>query len=66
MLHLQKDDPAVAALVEKEQVRIEDTLDLIAAENHAPASIMEALGSVFNTPVPSVKNGEARHSGKNV
>ncbi len=44
MLHLLKDDPDVAALIQKEESRIEDTLDLIAAENHSPRSIMEAMG----------------------
>jgi glycine hydroxymethyltransferase len=39
----------MAELLEREQKRIEHTLDLIAAENHAPCSVMEALGSVFNT-----------------
>ena len=43
MLHLKKDDPAMAALIDREQERIENTLDLIAAENHAPCSIMETL-----------------------
>ena len=47
MLHLQKDDPAMAALLEQEQERIEHTLNLIAAENHAPCSIIEALRRKF-------------------
>ena len=47
MRNLSKDDPAVAALVGREQARVESTLDLIAAENHPPPSIMETLGSVF-------------------
>ena len=52
MQHLRSDDPDVAALIEKEELRIEKTLDLIAAENHSPRSVMEALGSIFNTTWP--------------
>jgi len=63
MLHLKKDDPAMAALLEKEQQRIENTLDLIAAENHAPLSIMEALGSVFNTKTIEGYPGRRYHAG---
>ena len=33
MKHLRIDDPEVAALVAKEEKRLENTLDLIAAEN---------------------------------
>ena len=38
MSHLMKDDPRIAALIDKERIRIEETLDMIAAENHAPPS----------------------------
>jgi glycine hydroxymethyltransferase len=47
--HIQKDDPEVAQLIEKEEFRINSTIDLIASENHAPRSIMEAQGSIFTT-----------------
>ena len=63
MIHLRVDDPAMAALLEKEQARIENTLDLIAAENHAPLSIMEALGSVFNTKTIEGYPGRRYHAG---
>lgn len=63
MLHLQKDDPAMAALLEQEQERIEHTLNLIAAENHAPGSIMETLGSVFNTKTIEGYPGRRYHAG---
>ena len=49
MQHLSKDDPELAELIRKEESRVENSVDLIAAENHAPQSIMEALGSIFNT-----------------
>jgi len=63
MRYLQNDDPAMAALIRKERLRIEETLDLIAAENHAPPSIMEALGSVFNTKTIEGYPGRRYHAG---
>lgn len=53
----------MAELLEREQARIENTLDLIAAENHAPCSIMEALGSVFNTKTIEGYPGKRYHAG---
>lgn len=49
MNFLYKDDPAVAKLIEKEEIRLNSTINLIASENHAPRSIMEAQGSIFTT-----------------
>ena len=53
----------MAALIGSEQERIENTLDLIAAENHAPCSIMEVLGSVFNTKTIEGYPGRRYHAG---
>jgi glycine hydroxymethyltransferase len=64
MMHaLKKDDPTLADLIQKEEKRIEDTLDLIAAENHASPSIMEALGSIFNTKTIEGYPGNRFHAG---
>jgi glycine hydroxymethyltransferase len=63
MQHLLKDDPEVAALVKSEEQRIEGTLDLIAAENHSPRSVMEALGSIFNTKTIEGYPGNRFHAG---
>lgn len=63
MLHLSEDDPAVAQLIEKEARRIENSLDLIAAENHAPLSILEAMGSVLNTKTIEGYPGKRFHAG---
>ncbi len=63
MKALQQDDPQIADLVRRETQRIEETLDLIAAENHAPPSIMEALGSVFNTKTIEGYPGRRYHAG---
>jgi glycine hydroxymethyltransferase len=48
MGYLSNDDAEVARIIQNEESRIENTLDLIAAENHAPHSILEAQGSVFS------------------
>ncbi|RLC30405.1 MAG: serine hydroxymethyltransferase, partial [Deltaproteobacteria bacterium] len=63
MCHLEKDDPEIAVLVKKEEERIENTLDLIAAENHSPRSIMEVLGSVLNTKTIEGYPGKRFHAG---
>jgi len=63
MRYLFKDDPEVAELVKKEESRIENTLDLIAAENHSPRSIMETLGSIFNTKTIEGYPGKRFHAG---
>lgn len=63
MLHLPKDDPAVFQWIEKEVKRIEHTLDLIAAENHAPLSILEAMGSILNTKTIEGYPGKRFHAG---
>ncbi|RLB39145.1 MAG: serine hydroxymethyltransferase [Deltaproteobacteria bacterium] len=63
MLHVSEDDPELAKLIENERARIENTLDLIAAENHAPPSIMEAMGSILNTKTIEGYPGRRFHAG---
>ena len=63
MHYLSIDDPKVARLVEKEAVRINNTLDLIASENHAPGSIMEAQGSIFTTKAAEGYPNHRFHAG---
>jgi glycine hydroxymethyltransferase len=41
------DDPEVNVLMDRETERLQHTIDLIAAENHSPASVLAAQGSVF-------------------
>ncbi|PYT14838.1 MAG: serine hydroxymethyltransferase [Acidobacteria bacterium] len=48
MLHvLRQSDPEVAAALEAEVARQDDTLVLIASENFASRAVLEAMGSVF-------------------
>jgi glycine hydroxymethyltransferase len=63
MHYLSQDDPVVAELVRREETRIENTLDLIAAENHSPLSVAEALGSIFNTKTIEGYPGNRFHAG---
>ncbi len=63
MQYLPQHDPEVAEIVRLEEARIEDTLDLIAAENHAPRSIFEAQGSIFSTKAAEGYPGRRFHAG---
>ena len=48
MQTLLVDDPEVGMLIDQETSRLQHTINLIAAENHAPESILTAQGSVFS------------------
>ena len=63
MQSLTRDDPEVAQIIKQEEARIENTLDLIAAENHAPRSILEAQGSIFSTKAAEGYPGRRFHAG---
>jgi glycine hydroxymethyltransferase len=63
MHFLPNDDPEVAKIIQQEEERIENTLDLIAAENHAPRSILEAQGSIFSTKAAEGYPGRRFHAG---
>ena len=60
---LINDDPEIARIIRDEEFRIENTLDLIAAENHAPQSILEAQGSVFSLKAAEGYPGNRFHAG---
>ena len=63
MKYLSNDDPDLMLLVNKEEKRLENTLNLIAAENHSPPSILEVMGSVFNTKTIEGYPGKRFHAG---
>jgi glycine hydroxymethyltransferase len=63
MRHLRQEDSEVAKIIHQEESRIEDTLDLIAAENHAPRAIFEAEGSIFSTKAAEGYPGRRFHAG---
>jgi glycine hydroxymethyltransferase len=63
MRSLDRDDPVVASLVDRESSRVEATLDMIAAENYPPRSVMEAQGSVFTIKTIEGYPGRRYHAG---
>jgi glycine hydroxymethyltransferase len=63
MEFLSRDDPELSRLICAEAGRLEKTIDLIAAENHPPPSILEALGSVFTTKTIEGYPGARFHAG---
>ena len=60
---LPNDDPEIARIIQNEEYRIENTLDLIAAENHAPQSILDAQGSAFTLKAAEGYPGNRFHAG---
>ncbi|MGD8962655.1 MAG: serine hydroxymethyltransferase [Desulfobacterales bacterium] len=63
MPYLMEDDPQVARIIRDEESRVENTLDLIAAENHAPRSVLEAQGSIFSLKAAEGFPGKRFHAG---
>ena len=63
MRYLERADPQVARIIEAEESRIENTLDLIASENYPPRSIMEADGSIFGIKAAEGYPGNRFHAG---
>jgi glycine hydroxymethyltransferase len=63
MQHLTHDDPQLADIVALEEKRLQNTINLIAAENHSPQSILEITGSVFNTKTIEGYPGKRFHAG---
>ena len=45
--HLTRADPEIAGIIQREQRRQADTLELIASENHVSPAVLEAMGSVL-------------------
>ena len=63
MPYLSDDDPEVARIIRDEEYRVENTLNLIAAENHAPRSVLEAQGSIFSLKAAEGFPGNRFHAG---
>lgn len=65
MDYLSDQDPEIYRIVQAEKNRIENTLDLIAAESHPFPSILEAQGSAFNMKAAEGYPGRRFHAGCN-
>ena len=55
-------DPEVNTLIEREAQRLQDTIDLIAAENHPPYSMLAAQGSPFAVKAAEGYPGHRYHA----
>ncbi|RMF79037.1 MAG: serine hydroxymethyltransferase, partial [Planctomycetota bacterium] len=60
---LREVDAEVAALVEREEQRQQNTLELIASENHASVAVREATGSVFTNKYAEGYPGKRYYGG---
>jgi glycine hydroxymethyltransferase len=63
MQYLKDADPQVTKIIEAEESRIENTIDLIASENYPPRCIMEAEGSIFGIKAAEGYPGKRFHAG---
>ena len=57
------EDPELNALIAQEKERTTHTINLIAAENHSPASILQAQGSIFALKAAEGYPGDRFHAG---
>ncbi|MBI5948936.1 MAG: serine hydroxymethyltransferase [Chloroflexi bacterium] len=60
---LARTDPAVAAIIAREEVRQVETLEMIASENYASAAVLEATGSVFTNKYAEGYPGKRYYAG---
>jgi glycine hydroxymethyltransferase len=63
MSYLEKVDPEMAQVFEKELNRQETRLDLIASENYASKAVMEAMGSVLTNKYAEGYSGNRYYGG---
>lgn len=63
MLHLQKQDPAIAAAIQQELERQRDKIELIASENFVSEAVMEAMGTVLTNKYAEGYPGKRYYGG---
>ena len=63
MDELKTNDSVIFELIQSEEQRIENTIDLVASENHMPKSILEEMGSVLNHKTIEGYPGKRYHAG---
>ena len=62
-MHLSETDPTIAKLIEKEAQRQQNTLEMIASENHTSDAVMEAQGSILTNKYAEGLPGKRYYSG---
>jgi glycine hydroxymethyltransferase len=63
MRHLQTKDPAIFASIQKEALRQEEGLEMIASENYASLAVMEAQGSLLTNKYAEGYPGKRYYGG---
>ncbi|MGA2091521.1 MAG: serine hydroxymethyltransferase, partial [Endomicrobiales bacterium] len=63
MSSIEKQDPEMFAIIQKELNRQKSTLELIASENHASLAVMEAQGSVLTNKYAEGYPGKRYYGG---
>jgi len=63
MNDILQNDPILADLITLEEKRLGSTLNLIAAENHPPQSVLDVMGSVLNIKTIEGYPGNRFHAG---
>ncbi len=66
MQNLHQKDPEILKLIEKEAVRQENELELVASENYTSPAVMEALGTVLTNKYSEGYVGKRYYAGNQV
>ncbi len=66
MKNLYSTDPIISDLIQRELVREESELNLIASENYTPQSILEATGSILTNKYAEGYPGKRYYGGCHV
>lgn len=66
MTHLQKQDPELFSLIQKEQERQKNGFELVASENFTSSAVLECLGSVLTNKYSEGYSGKRYYGGNQI
>lgn len=66
MQNLKKTDPVIAGMIEREEQRQQEGMELIASENYVSRSVMEAMGTVLNNKYSEGYPGKRYYAGNEI